>query len=191
MPATAREVWGQDRRAAILEAAATEFGEHGYRGTSLALVAARVGITQQGVLHHFATKDQLLIAALEERERQDTDWWLSIYRSEDIDFLDLVVRLMEYEMGRRHQGRLLTVLAADSVTAGHPAYEFFNTRYAELRRGVAEALHLEEARTGRTLPAASVVVAIMDGLRLQWLLEPTFDLVGEWRAFVAYIRRPH
>src|SRR5205809_169296 len=56
------------RREEIIAAASALFARHGYRGTGLAEIAARVGITQAGVLYHFGSKDGLLRAVIEHRD---------------------------------------------------------------------------------------------------------------------------
>src|SRR5689334_3100833 len=61
----------EQRRADILAAALEVFAERGYRAASLAAVAERVGLTQQGVLHYFPTKDALLIEVLRLRDQLD------------------------------------------------------------------------------------------------------------------------
>ncbi|MDP9026218.1 MAG: TetR/AcrR family transcriptional regulator, partial [Actinomycetota bacterium] len=40
----------------MLAEAYTVFAEHGYRGSSLDAVARAAGLTRQGILHHFASK---------------------------------------------------------------------------------------------------------------------------------------
>ena len=62
-------------RERILDAATTAFGEHGYRGASLASIGRSIQMTQQGVLYHFPTKVALLLAVLEERDRQGQSTW--------------------------------------------------------------------------------------------------------------------
>ena len=52
----------------ILHAASDLFAEHGYRGASLALIAERVGMSTPGLLHHFPTKEHLLIDLLALRQ---------------------------------------------------------------------------------------------------------------------------
>ncbi|MFF3148912.1 TetR/AcrR family transcriptional regulator, partial [Streptomyces sp. NPDC057927] len=47
----------EERRAEIVRAALEVIAERGYRGASMASVAERVGLTQQGLLHYFPTKD--------------------------------------------------------------------------------------------------------------------------------------
>ncbi len=46
----------------ILDVAASVFSERGYRATSLAAVAERLGVTRQALYHHFAQKDAILYA---------------------------------------------------------------------------------------------------------------------------------
>ena len=86
--------------------------------------------------------------------------------------------------------RLYTVLAAESVTAQHPAQDWFRGRYQGLRVLVVEAL--DEAQAAGEVSAdvdtettARVIVATMDGLQLQWLLEPgsvTWPGRPRWRS---------
>jgi len=66
-PETAR------RREEILRAAMETFGAKGYYNGSLVKIAERVGITHAGVLHHFGSKEQLLIEVLEYRDRADVE----------------------------------------------------------------------------------------------------------------------
>lgn len=51
---------GQQRRAAIINAAAQLFNEHGYHNTSTALIAERVGCAKATVYHYFRKKPEIL-----------------------------------------------------------------------------------------------------------------------------------
>ena len=62
---------GLARREAILRAASEAFATHGYRGASLAMIADRVGMSTPGLLHHFPTKEHLLIDLLALRQERD------------------------------------------------------------------------------------------------------------------------
>ncbi|GIF72310.1 TetR/AcrR family transcriptional regulator [Asanoa siamensis] len=57
------------KRAQIMDAATSAFLEHGYKGTSMDLVAAAARVSKQTVYKHFADKEQLfqaiLLAAME------------------------------------------------------------------------------------------------------------------------------
>jgi AcrR family transcriptional regulator len=56
---------GQQRRTAILDAAADLFLERGFHGTAIDEVGAAAGISGPGVYRHVASKDALLIAVLD------------------------------------------------------------------------------------------------------------------------------
>ncbi|SOD73635.1 TetR family transcriptional regulator [Jatrophihabitans sp. GAS493] len=190
MALTAREVAGDARRAEIVQAALRLFAERGYKGASLAQIAQSVGITQQAVLYHFQTKEQLLVAALEDRDRQDRAWWAETSEAAhgSLDFLQLCQRLVAHNTQRAGYVRMFTVLSGDSVTEGHPAHAFFRARYDRLRELFAPALAAVYSRTGQSGPSVAVVLAVLDGLQLQWLLDPeTFDMAAEFDTFANWI----
>lgn len=55
-----------DRRAAILDAALTEFARHGFAGTSTNAIAARARVAKGLVFHHFGSKEALYLTVVEE-----------------------------------------------------------------------------------------------------------------------------
>jgi AcrR family transcriptional regulator len=59
----------QRTRARLIEAAAQVIGEKGYEKTSLEEVAARAGMTRGAIYGNFASKDELLLAFVEQRWR--------------------------------------------------------------------------------------------------------------------------
>ena len=89
--------------------------------------------------------------------------------------------------------KCFTVVSAESVTENHPAKPFFVERYRGVRARIAEAICHElgdELPAGLTADgAASLLIAVMDGLQVQWLLSPDdlemAPLVGQ---FVAMLR---
>jgi AcrR family transcriptional regulator len=56
--------WGETRQR-LLEAALDLFAEHGVAGTSLQMVANRIGVTKAGVYRHFQAKEDIVTAVLE------------------------------------------------------------------------------------------------------------------------------
>src|SRR5262245_5817552 len=56
--------------AEIVDAAHKLFSANGFKGTTLAAVGAQVGLTDAGVLHHFASK-QALVRAVLDRELEE------------------------------------------------------------------------------------------------------------------------
>ena len=62
---------GERSKETILEAALPLFARQGYRGASLASIASAAGLTQPGLLHHFPSKEELLLGLLDWRDRDD------------------------------------------------------------------------------------------------------------------------
>jgi AcrR family transcriptional regulator len=167
-----------NRREQILRTAADVFAARGFNNTSLADIAAMLDITPAGVLHHFGSKTDLLTAVLELRD--DTDPAPGGSR-----MLDHLVTTAKRNAARPGTTQLYAVLSAESATDRHPAQEWFRDRYTVLRGEIGDAVldrlgpeHREAASTpgpdGRTPAgaAAAAVIAVMDGLQVQWLLDP-------------------
>ncbi|WP_255951489.1 TetR/AcrR family transcriptional regulator [Streptomyces odontomachi] len=180
---------GDERRAEILRAAFEVIGERGYRGATLSAVAERVGLTQQGLLHYFPTKEALLVAVLEKRDEWDAvpeaQWRL-----------DLLASLVEYNTMRSGIVQTFSALLGESVTEDHPARGFFTQRYARLRASMAQVLRAEfgDVLPGGLTPerAVPLLVAVMDGLQYQWLLDPeAVDMPGAFRDFLMLLAGSH
>jgi len=165
------------RRDEILAAAHDVFTAKGFRSGSLGDIADRVGITHQGILHYFGSKEQLLVEVLRDRDTSGRRELEDATRPEGVDFLLHVLNTVTENVSRTGIVQAYTVLSAESVTDGHPAQEWFRGRFAELRDELAEALRVV-CEPGTDVPAAelrrgaSALIAVMDGLQVQWLLDP-------------------
>jgi AcrR family transcriptional regulator len=186
MPSSQHRARGQARRDEIVRAAIEVIAERGYRGASLAAVAEKVGLTQQGLLHYFPSKEDLLIGVLDFRERTDTGGRDTVAEPTT---MAAIVGVVEANAHRAAIVRTFSALLGESVTEEHPAADYFRLRYRRVRDGLVATLRAE---WGDRLPsgltpeeAAPLVIAIMDGLQFQWLHEPeTFDMPAAFRAFV-------
>ncbi|MFD6416850.1 TetR/AcrR family transcriptional regulator [Streptomyces sp. NPDC060194] len=189
MTATTRQGYakGRAKRREILDQAMSLFGEVGYRGASLRVIATRCGISHPGLLHHFPTKESLLLAVLEHRDAVDDEW---LGDPAGIDRLRRLADLAELNARRRGIVELYSVLAAEATSAGHPAHDYFVDRY---RNSVTTtALAYAQARDEGALrpgidpdTAGSQFIALMDGLQVQWLLSGCVtDMAGVLRAHV-------
>ena len=164
-----------ERRTAILEAATEVFGTRGYNNSSLVEIAEKVGMTHAGILHHFGSKEQLLLAVLAHRDETDIERLDATDRPLGADFLAHLVRTVRTNTTRSGIVQTYAVLSAESVTGNHPAQEFFRQRFTGLRGEVASALGAAvgaEPGDARVVAAASAIIATMDGLQVQWLLDP-------------------
>jgi AcrR family transcriptional regulator len=164
---------GRAKRAEIIERATALFGEAGYRGASLREIAARCGISHPGLLHHFATKEALLIAVLEHRDQLDMERFTA---EPGVDTLRRIAEVVALNETRRGIVELYAVLSAEATAADHPAHDYFVRRYRTTldtaETAYADARERGELREGvDPTAAAQELVALMDGLQLQWLLD--------------------
>lgn len=177
---------GRERRGQILRAALELIGRNGFRGSTLQDIADAVGVSKAGVLHYFDSKDDLYAEVL--RLRDETGL------PDDHDLtLDDFVQIMRANADVPGLVHLFTALAAEAVEEDHGAHAFFQDRYATVRGRLEVAVRAAVA--GDRLrddidPArfARMLVALADGLQVQWLLDPTFDMADDVAALVALAR---
>ena len=158
----------------ILEAAMEVFGTKGYTNGSLLEVGQKAGLTRQGILHHFPSKEKLLLAVLEYRDDADVAGLDGQHVPSGQAFFDHLVKTTRINTTRPGVLQTYIVLSADSVTDGHPAQQFFRDRYAGLRTMIVDALRVivPHAEDKRLHDVASALIGTMDGLQIQWLLDP-------------------
>lgn len=172
------------KREQILEAAIETFGAKGSANGTLADIAEQVGITHAGVLHHFGSKQNLLLEVLEFRDQDDVANLPEKHIPGGAALFAHLVATAQRNALRPGVVQVYTVLSAESVTEDHPARNFFTERYGTLRHSVDDAFRQLCAQENVTDPgtidmAAASILAVMDGLQLQWLLDPTaVDLAG-------------
>lgn len=178
----------REKREQILKAAIEIFGNKGSTNGTLADVAEQVGITHAGVLHHFGSKQKLLLEVLAYRDQDDVAGLAQKHIPDGPELFLHLVRTAFTNEKRPGIVQAYTVLSAESVTDDHPSRPYFEDRYTTLRREVAAAfgeLCAQEGVTGPdTIAAASAaILAVMDGLQLQWLLHPDAVELGDASAF--------
>ena len=168
-----------ERRAEILRAAANTFGSKGYKNGSLTEVAEQVGITHAGVLHHFGSKEQLLVEVLEFRDKEDVRDLEGQHIPNGMELFRHLMRTARMNVDRPGIVQGYSVLTGESVTENHPARGWVTDRFTILR-GEIQAAIMEVG--GGTVPddvaacAASSIIGVMDGLQVQWLLDDGVDL---------------
>jgi AcrR family transcriptional regulator len=166
---------GRSKRAEILDAATSAFAEVGYLGASLRDIASRARISHVGLLRYFPTKLGLLDAAVKHWESVEAGALARHLSDDDTDLVEALVHHLEEDEARRTMVTAVVGLSAAATTRSHPAHELTKRRY---RRRVAQLTTAFEGRAERgglapgvdPAQAARTVVALMDGLRVQWLM---------------------
>ena len=184
-----------DRRAEILDAAIKVFSEAGFHGGSLREISERVGMSQPGLLHHFANKEQLLEAVLTYRDDLANER-MGPELPTGAALLEGLVALTAFNATTPGLVALFAVLSGEATATDHPGHEYFRQRYTWVRALVEEAV-VEGQAAGdlrRELDppeVARTMIALLDGLQIQWLYEDSgFDMTIPLTTYVASLRTP-
>jgi AcrR family transcriptional regulator len=186
---------GRAKRAEILREAVLVFAGSGYRGGSLKEIADRVGLSQAGLLHHFSSKEQLLAEVIAERDAEDI---ARLARDEQTvsgwAALNQMVALVRHNATVPGLVQLYATLSGEAVAEDHPAHPQFVDRYRRVREHLRVALVQAQAEGDvatdvDAAAAAAGLVALMDGLQTQWLLEPAaVDMAAAFEAALLRLR---
>jgi len=181
-------------RERVLRAALRAIATNGYRGSALAAIAADAGLTTAGLLHHFPSKEHLLVAVLAERDRLDgAQFQLAGFQG--LAALDRLAELVQHNAMVPGLVQAYTVLMGESVGEDHPAREWFRERYPRRRGNIAAALRagIESGEIRAEVDCDAVaaeIIAMMDGLQVQWVLNPDqVDMAAVFANFISGVRR--
>lgn len=178
------------KREEILDAALEVIAREGYRGTSVREIAAAAGLSQAGLMHHFASKDELFTEIL--RRRDEVDSALASI-DPDAGLLDTFPLVIRHNAEVPGLVQLYVSLAAEATAPGHFAREFFIGRFDRFREELTSDIRAgQDAGIIKTdispESAARNLLALADGLQAQWLLKPDFDMaelitdsINAWR----------
>jgi AcrR family transcriptional regulator len=150
-----------DVREQIVTAAATEFAEHGYAGTSVAQVAARAGFTKGAVYSNFGGKPELFVAATQ------------AYFAETVVAAVTGALSAAASTGAGTRSRAMAHALADSVLKGErwPAllaeFRTIAARDPEVSAVYTELRLTQRAQLVEALRHASEQVPLRDGLDLE------------------------
>ncbi len=191
MPVTVRQRVREDpivRRQQIVDEAMRVIGQHGYNGFTVQLLAEKCGLSNAGLLYYFGSKDALLIALLDEVERQETEAMIPLVSAAremhepteaSLTFRTNLLRsIVGRFAGHPELSRFAATLQSESVNPAHPAHNWFRDRHSL-------ALGLFESMMDGLVPNPKIIArllfAMMNGLGEQWLRDgQSFDLLSAW-----------
>ena len=180
---------GIRRREQIVTVAMDVFAEHGYAGGSVRTIAERVGVSHATLLQHFGSKEGLLTAVLQEWDRRTVE--ASLTEVTGLDYFRRLPAVMAAHLGNRGLLELFTTIAAEASSPTHPAHDFIERRYTTNLATLAG--HLQKAvDDGDVAPLTPpeittevrLVTAVLDGIGLQWLLDPGTDVTAGVQTYV-------
>jgi AcrR family transcriptional regulator len=189
MPKKGSYAKGLAKREEILATALEVFAERGYRRASLREIAEAVGLSQAGLLHHFSSKEELFAEVLRKRDEADLG---SV--TDQADPFQGLVGAMRHNAEVPGLVHLYATISAEAADEGHPGHTYFVERYRffidQLSGYIAaeqEAGRLDAALDPREV--ARLVIAVADGMQVQWMLDGTADMAASVEYFWSLIKR--
>ena len=174
-----------ERRKEILGAATRAFARKGYAATKIEDVAREAGVAKGTIYIYFGSRDEILLAAFEKFEEE----LLAVVRAvvgtgePALGRLRSVVSVVlgsmeaEPELSRV----VLDFLAAGAFGDGKGGIDFGRI-YAEYRELVARLLEEAEeegsVRAGLPEQTPAVIVGTIEGVLLQWIVDPEAVTLG-------------
>src|SRR5215471_16852202 len=163
----------------LFEAAATVFEEQGIGGASIEAIAAAAGFSRGAFYTNFTSKDELIIAMLEDHVEQ------SIRRNLDLlakhknldDFLDALKsmdRSRQDPLGRSPLLHMEMILFVARAEKRRPELAKRLRARRKLIADIVETTLKDSGKNANRNPAwtAAIVLALEDGFRLHRLIDP-------------------
>lgn len=167
------------RRQQILDRTIEVFADLGFEGTSLRAIGEAIGVSHAALRRYFDTREELFLEVLREKDRQAL---VEVHESgldEEAGFATLAAN---YALRAPGLMALRHSMVARALEPGNErSHEFFRDRYRSIRQEALVVLqHARERGAVRSdIPlevAASLMIAALDGLSAQWLLDPEADM---------------
>ena len=108
-----------------------------------------------------------------------------------LDYFRRLPEVMGAHLANRGLLQLFSTIAAEASSPGHPARAFIQRRYTDNLATLAT--HLRQAvDSGDVAPLTSaeidievrLVTAVLDGIGLQWLLDPSADVTASVETYI-------
>src|SRR6202166_3935544 len=163
----------------LFEAAARVFEEQGIGGASIEAIAAAAGFTRGAFYSNFASKDELIIAMLEDHVEQTVRRNLDLLaRHENItDFIE-ALRTMDRSrkdpLGRSPLLHMEMILFVARAEKRRPELAKRLRARRQLITDIVETTLKKTGRNGSLNPAwtGAILLALEDGFRLHRLIDP-------------------
>jgi AcrR family transcriptional regulator len=169
-----REANHAERRAVMTASAARErilravddlFYRQGVQAVGVDAVVERAGVNKMSLYRNFGSKDQLITAFLEDRNRQYWEWWDWVMQRHDggprQKLYGLFEELQARVTNKGYRGCPFVNLAAELSNAKHPARAVVTRNKQELRRRLCELAKAAGASNPEALSES--LILLMEG----------------------------
>ena len=134
-PLSASKDEPSDARTRILDAAVDQLRRHGPAKTGVVDVARALGVSHAAVYRYFASKDELLLAALALRDEQDEELARRIMESK-VPAERVLTSVLREEFAHPETQRNWLAITVAATNPDHPAHDFFLARRDRLRQSL-------------------------------------------------------
>jgi AcrR family transcriptional regulator len=164
-----------NNRQKILDVATKLVMERGVKGTSLADIAREAQISKGTLFYHFAAKDDLIYELTEQHFDRITRSLLQRVEQMHGESLEKILgEGLAAILMAEDRGKLNLYLLQEAVIENPALKARFRSKYQEFQvlAGQFLAMVAPDMDSDQAKVLARVLVAILDGLIIQWLLEP-------------------
>ncbi|OBA81617.1 TetR family transcriptional regulator [Mycobacterium sp. 1164966.3] len=180
---------GEDRKQRILDVAQRLLTRNGWRNTTLAQIAGEAGVSPAGLLHHFESKEQLLHAVLDARDRDD-----DAHADRKGDLIAEIAQVADRFDRSPELVGTFTVLLVENILPEAPLHDRLLARQRDALGIVADGIRRGQA-AGRYRtdidPAVKAVeiLAFINGMETTWLLDPSIPLAEVFKEYAETLAR--
>jgi AcrR family transcriptional regulator len=168
---------GQARKRDIIDAATRILARNGARGTTLGEIASAVGVSQAAVVYHFGTKEELLHAVLDNRDRFEDEQLWRAGSDPGLEVFTIVADMVRSWDTNPDIVGLLAVLLAENVGDDDLLRPRLQSNYQLTVDRLTTTLHNAQDRHEIRADVdprltAIEILAFISGLELAWLVTP-------------------
>ena len=185
-----------DTRDKLFEAAARVFEEHGIGGASIETIAAAAGFSRGAFYSNFKSKDELIIAMLEDHVEQSTRRYLDLLaRHRNLaDFIEAMRTMDRSQQDPLGRSPLLHTEMILFVARAKKRRPELAKRLRAGRKLIADVIETTAKNTGKDpglTPAwwGSIVLAMEDGFDLHRLIDPETTPADSFVRAISDLRR--
>jgi AcrR family transcriptional regulator len=167
---------GLRKRAEILDTALDIVARNGYSRATVKELAEAVGLTHNGVIYYFGSKEALFTEILRRRDERAIQDFEALDRDPAL-MPERIIEVVKRNLNAPGFIELYSRLSNEASEAQHPSHQYFKTRYQVNRQLYSDAFH--NLRDRGLVPSTTdpdllseALLALLDGLQTQWIYDP-------------------
>jgi AcrR family transcriptional regulator len=184
-----------DTREKLFEAAARVFEDQGIGGASIEAIAGAASFTRGAFYSNFKSKDELIIAMLEDHVEQSIRWSLDLLakHKDPDDFIEALRSMDRTRQDPLTRAPLLHMEMILYVARAEQRRPELAKRLRARRKLITDIVETTMASTGKEAPNAAwtgaILLAMEDGFRLHRLIDPETTPADSFLRAISDLRR--